>query len=102
MFRLCSEIYKRAGIDMATPGPYQALIARMDRILDEIMALKPGLAEAKSLVPQAPSAVLQPKALVAKRRALGEIGVSCHDRASRPIIRRGVRALSSLPDCRSL
>jgi hypothetical protein len=74
----------------------------MDRILDEIMALKPGLAEAKSLVPQAPSAVLQPKALVAKRRALGEIGVSCHDRASRPIIRRGVRVLSSLPDCRPL
>ncbi len=34
------ELYKRAGIDMATPAPYQALIARMNRILDEIEALE--------------------------------------------------------------
>jgi oligoendopeptidase F len=34
------ELYKRAGIDMATPAPYQALIARMNRIMDEIEALK--------------------------------------------------------------
>jgi oligoendopeptidase F len=33
------EIYKRAGIDMATPAPYQALVARMNRIMDEIEAL---------------------------------------------------------------
>ncbi len=33
------EIYKRAGIDMATPAPYQALIARMNRIMDQIEAL---------------------------------------------------------------
>lgn len=30
------DIYKRAGIDMATPAPYRALIARMNRIMDEI------------------------------------------------------------------
>jgi oligoendopeptidase F len=35
------EIYKRAGIDMATPAPYQALIARMNRIMDQIEALSP-------------------------------------------------------------
>ncbi|HEX2789531.1 MAG TPA: M3 family oligoendopeptidase [Steroidobacteraceae bacterium] len=35
------EIYKRAGIDMATPAPYRALIARMNRIMDQIEALEP-------------------------------------------------------------
>jgi oligoendopeptidase F len=30
------ELYKRAGIDMATPGPYRALAERMNRLLDEI------------------------------------------------------------------
>jgi oligoendopeptidase F len=34
------ELYKRAGIDMATPQPYRALIARMNRIMDEIEAVK--------------------------------------------------------------
>jgi oligoendopeptidase F len=34
------ELYKRAGIDMATPAPYQALIARMNRIMDQIEALE--------------------------------------------------------------
>ena len=33
------ELYKRAGVDMATPGPYRALAARMNRLLDEIEAL---------------------------------------------------------------
>ena len=33
------ELYKRAGIDMATPAPYRALIARMNRILDQVEAL---------------------------------------------------------------
>jgi oligoendopeptidase F len=33
------ELYKRAGIDMASPEPYTALIARMNRIMDEIEAL---------------------------------------------------------------
>jgi oligoendopeptidase F len=33
------EIYKKAGLDMATPAPYQALIARMNRVLDEIETL---------------------------------------------------------------
>jgi oligoendopeptidase F len=33
------ELYKRAGIDMASPEPYQALIARMNRIMDEIEKL---------------------------------------------------------------
>jgi len=34
------ELYKRAGIDMATPAPYQALIAGMARIMDEIEVLE--------------------------------------------------------------
>jgi len=34
------ELYKRAGIDLASPAPYQALIARMNRIMDEIESLK--------------------------------------------------------------
>ena len=34
------ELYQRAGIDLASPAPYQALIARMNRIMDEIESLK--------------------------------------------------------------
>lgn len=34
------ELYKRAGVDMATAGPYRALAARMNRLLDEIEALE--------------------------------------------------------------
>jgi oligoendopeptidase F len=33
------ELYKRAGIDMAAPAPYRALIARMNRIMDDIEML---------------------------------------------------------------
>jgi hypothetical protein len=29
------DLYKAAGIDMATAGPYQALAARMNRLMDE-------------------------------------------------------------------
>jgi oligoendopeptidase F len=32
-------LVKAAGVDMATPAPYQALVARMNRIMDEIEAL---------------------------------------------------------------
>ncbi len=34
------ELYKRAGIDMATPTPYRALAVRMTRLLDEFEALE--------------------------------------------------------------
>ncbi len=34
------NLYKKAGLDMATPAPYQALIARMNRIMDQIDALE--------------------------------------------------------------
>ncbi|HWA91718.1 MAG TPA: M3 family oligoendopeptidase [Rhizomicrobium sp.] len=34
------ELYKKAGIDMAAPAPYQALVARMSRTLDQIDALE--------------------------------------------------------------
>ena len=34
------ELYKRAGIDMATAAPYRALAARMNRLLDEFEALE--------------------------------------------------------------
>lgn len=30
------ELVKRAGVDLATPAPYQALVARMNRIMDQI------------------------------------------------------------------
>jgi len=33
------DLYKRAGIDMATPAPYRALAARMNRLLDQIETL---------------------------------------------------------------
>ncbi len=38
------EVLKRAGLDMASPAPYRALIARMDRIIGEIekLAAQPG------------------------------------------------------------
>ncbi len=34
------NLYKKAGLDMATPAPYQALLARMNRTLDQIDALE--------------------------------------------------------------
>jgi oligoendopeptidase F len=34
------DLYKRAGIDMSTPGPYRALAARMNRLLDQFEAAK--------------------------------------------------------------
>jgi oligoendopeptidase F len=34
------ELYKKAGLDMATPAPYEALLARMTRFMDEIEALQ--------------------------------------------------------------
>ncbi len=33
-------LYKKAGLDMATPAPYEALVARMNRIMDQIDALE--------------------------------------------------------------
>ena len=33
------ELYKRAGVDMASPEPYKALVARMNRLMDEVDAL---------------------------------------------------------------
>jgi oligoendopeptidase F len=34
------ELYKKAGLDMATPAPYKALIARMNNIMDQIEKLQ--------------------------------------------------------------
>jgi oligoendopeptidase F len=34
------DLYCEAGIDLATPGPYKALVARMNRIMDEIEGLR--------------------------------------------------------------
>jgi oligoendopeptidase F len=34
------DLYEHAGIDMASPAPYQALVARMNRLMDEIEALQ--------------------------------------------------------------
>ena len=33
------DLVKRAGVDLATPAPYRALVARMNRIMDEIEAI---------------------------------------------------------------
>ena len=33
------ELVKRAGVDLASPAPYQAVAARMNRIMDEIEAI---------------------------------------------------------------
>ena len=33
------ELVKTAGVDLATPAPYQALVARMNAIMDEIEAI---------------------------------------------------------------
>jgi oligoendopeptidase F len=33
------ELVKKAGVDLATPAPYRALVARMDAIMDEIEAI---------------------------------------------------------------
>ena len=34
------NLYTKAGIDLATPAPYQALIARMNRVMDQIDAIE--------------------------------------------------------------
>ncbi|MBS0472755.1 MAG: oligoendopeptidase F family protein [Proteobacteria bacterium] len=34
------NLYKKAGLDMATPAPYQALLARMNKTMDEIDAIE--------------------------------------------------------------
>jgi oligoendopeptidase F len=34
------ELYKRAGIDMTSEAPYKALVARMNRIMDDIETLR--------------------------------------------------------------
>jgi oligoendopeptidase F len=34
------SLYKKAGLDMATPAPYEALIARMNHIMDQIEAIQ--------------------------------------------------------------
>jgi len=33
------ELVKRAGVDLATPAPYRALVARMNSIMDQIEAI---------------------------------------------------------------
>ncbi|MEE2791111.1 MAG: M3 family metallopeptidase, partial [Acidobacteriota bacterium] len=37
--RYAYELLKEYGIDMATEAPYDALIARMDRVMDDIEAI---------------------------------------------------------------
>ena len=34
------ELVKRAGVDLASPAPYRAVIARMDRIMDQIETIE--------------------------------------------------------------
>jgi oligoendopeptidase F len=34
------ELVKKAGVDLASAAPYQAVVARMNRIMDEIEAIQ--------------------------------------------------------------
>jgi oligoendopeptidase F len=34
------DLVKKAGVDLATPAPYRSIVARMDRIMDEIEAIE--------------------------------------------------------------
>jgi oligoendopeptidase F len=34
------DLYKKAGLDMATPAPYQALLTRMNNLMDQIEKLE--------------------------------------------------------------
>ncbi|HMC34560.1 MAG TPA: M3 family metallopeptidase, partial [Myxococcales bacterium] len=34
------ELVKAAGVDLASPAPYRAVVARMNRIMDEIEAIQ--------------------------------------------------------------
>jgi oligoendopeptidase F len=36
------DILKKAGLDMASPAPYQALVARLNMLLDQMEALTKG------------------------------------------------------------
>ena len=36
------DILKRAGLDMASPAPYQAIVARLNMLLDQMEALTKG------------------------------------------------------------
>jgi oligoendopeptidase F len=38
--RYAYEMVKEAGVDLATPAPYQALVARMNRVMDQIEAIQ--------------------------------------------------------------
>ncbi|MEP6503774.1 MAG: M3 family oligoendopeptidase, partial [Betaproteobacteria bacterium] len=40
-------VVKKAGLDMATPAPYRALVARMNRLVDELDAMTGGTAAKK-------------------------------------------------------
>jgi oligoendopeptidase F len=33
------DLVKRAGVDLATPAPYRALVARMNAIMDQMEAI---------------------------------------------------------------
>ena len=44
-------VVKAAGLDMATPAPYRALVHRMDRLLDELDALTGGTPASKGTPP---------------------------------------------------
>ena len=34
------DLVKKAGVDLASPAPYRSIAARMDRIMDEIEAIR--------------------------------------------------------------
>ena len=34
------DLVKAAGVDLATPAPYRAVIARMERVMDQIEAIE--------------------------------------------------------------
>jgi oligoendopeptidase F len=48
-------VVKKAGLDMATPAPYRALVQRMSRLLDELDALTAGAAAKEAPAAAAPA-----------------------------------------------
>ena len=66
------ELVKKAGVDLATPAPYQALVARMNSIMDEIEAI---LAKAEEITAQAFTRIGRPggqcDALIRRRQPSG-------------------------------
>jgi oligoendopeptidase F len=48
------ELVKEAGVDLASPAPYEAIVARMNSIMDQIEAIQSSSPYATRRIPQSP------------------------------------------------